>query len=145
MGSQERADLVALVRPRVEEIIRRIAEECARAASGGALDRALADSLTAAMLELAPAWVDALEASDAERADRLLLLQGRGLGPRFRAVPPLARVGAVSYGLRITRAAVVEVCAAAGRPAAPLIEELDLFEHALGGIRDEGLRDTGIA
>lgn len=126
-----RIRLSTLLRLGSPQIIRLLAEEAARAAN--AADAPLstsADEYEAFIARLVPRALDAVGADDRERASMLASLAQANTGVPIRPVPPVARVGLLSIGLRVSREHIERTMS--GTPeAASILAEFDVFARDL--------------
>ncbi len=129
-----RIRLSTLLRLGSPKIIRLLAEEAARAANAeDAPQRTGADEYEAYIARLVPRALDAVGADDRERTAMLKSLAEANGGVAIRPVPPVARVGLLSIGLRVSREHVERTVA--GSPeAAGILAEFDLFARDLRAV-----------
>jgi len=125
-----RARLATLLRLAAPDIVRALAEEAARSVSSETSSvRSSPDEYETWIARLLPRALDAVGAEDGERA-QLLASLAQESGASVRVVPPVARVGLLSIGLRLARGHVERTLA--GQPeAAAILREFDLFAAAL--------------
>ncbi|HEY3217463.1 MAG TPA: hypothetical protein VGK15_00080 [Candidatus Limnocylindria bacterium] len=126
-----RVRLSTLLRLGAPEIIRMLAEEAAGAANAeGSRLHTSADEYEAFLARLVPRALDAVGANDRERPAMLVSLARGETGVPIRPVPPVARVGLLSIGLRVSREHVERTVA--GQPeAAAILKEFDDFARDL--------------
>lgn len=126
-----RIRLSTLLRLGSPQIIRLLAEEAARAANAeDAAVRTSADEYEAYISRLVPRALDAVGADDRERTRMLASLAQTNAGVPIRPVPPVARVGLLSIGLRVSREHIERTVA--GTPEADaILAEFDLFARDL--------------
>jgi len=125
-----RIRLSTIMRLRAPEIVRLLAEEAARASNmEGSPRRSSADEYEALIARSMPRVLDAVGADDRARALMLESLAQPTPVP-VQPVPPLARVGLLSIGLKVSREHVARTVA--GQPeAGAILAEFDLFAVAL--------------
>jgi hypothetical protein len=126
-----RIRLSTIMRLGAPEIIRLLAEEAAAASNmEGSPRRSSADEYEAVIARSVPRVLDAVGADDRARAQMLESLAQPGPEVAVQPVPPLARVGLLSIGLKVSREHVERTVA--GQPeAAAIVAEFDLFAAAL--------------
>ena len=126
-----RVRLSTLLRLGAPEIIRMLAEEAASAATAeGPGLRTTADEYEAFLARLVPRALDAVGAGDRERTVMLVALARGETGVVIRPVPPVARVGLLSIGLRVSRDHVERTVA--GQPETDaILKEFDMFARDL--------------
>jgi len=126
-----RIRLSTLLRLGSPQVIRLLAEEAARAANAeDAAVRTSADEYEAYISRLVPRALDAVGADDRERTVMLASLAQTHAGVPIRPVPPVARVGLLSIGLRVSREHIEQTVA--GTPEADaILAEFDLFARDL--------------
>jgi len=126
-----RIRLSTLLRLGSPQIIRLLAEEAARAANAeDAPVSTSADEYEAYISRLVPRALDAVGADDRERAIMLASLAQTNAGVPIKPVPPVARVGLLSIGLRVSREHIERTVA--GTPEADaILAEFDLLARDL--------------
>src|SRR5258705_13733832 len=126
-----RVRLSTLLRLGAPELIRMLAEEAASAATAeGSPHPTSADEYEAFLARLVPRALDAVGASDRDRAVMLASLAQGQTGVAIKPVPPVARVGLLSIGLRVSREHIERTVA--GQPEAGMIlKEFDDFARDL--------------
>jgi hypothetical protein len=122
-----RVRLSTLLRLGGPEIIRMLAEEAATAASSqDAPSPTSADEYEAFLARLVPRALDAVGAGYRYRPAMLASLARGETGVPIKPVPPVARVGLLSIGLRVAREHVERTVA--GQPESDaILKEFDLF------------------
>jgi hypothetical protein len=128
-----RIRLSTIMRIGAPEIIRLLAEEAANASNmEGSPRRSGADEYEALIARSMPRVLDAVGADDRARAQMLESLAQPAPAVPVQPVPPLARVGLLSIGLKVSREHV-ERTVAGQAEAGAILAEFDLFAAALRG------------
>ncbi len=123
-----RAVFTSVLREVAYGVIRTLAVEAARSTAQRA-DPALVPRYEQWLRAFVPAALRVAEAPDAERP-RLLDEMLRVEPPAIDAVPPVARFGLLSLGMRLTRAAVREHAGARNLEVNAIDREMAAFENA---------------
>ncbi|TMC55303.1 MAG: hypothetical protein E6J19_13310 [Chloroflexi bacterium] len=126
-----RMRLATLLRLAMPEILQQVAEEAARSTNAAsAVVRATAQEYEAWMWRYVPKAIEAVSADDQQRGAILGSFAMIESNPTVRPVPPVARVGLLSIGVRLGRERI-EQLAGDSPEAAEVMREFDLFTAAL--------------
>jgi len=129
--SPARQRLATLLRLAMPSILQQLAEEAARSTNAaGAVVRTTAQEYENFMWRYIPKAIEAVSADDQQRATILGSFAMIEPNPTARPVPPVARVGLLSMGIRLGREQIVQL-AGEGPDAAELVREFDLFVASL--------------
>ncbi|HKW77741.1 MAG TPA: hypothetical protein VJQ09_01505 [Candidatus Limnocylindria bacterium] len=122
-----RVRLSTLLRLAAPDIIRALAEEAARSTNA---QGASADEYEVFLARFTPRALDAVGADDQRRSQMLAAMSMVDGGVPVRPVPPVARVGLLSIGLRLGREHIEKITV--GDPdSGAVLREFDLFGAAL--------------
>jgi hypothetical protein len=126
-----RARLATLLRLAMPDVLQEVAEEAARSTNAaGAVVRANAQEYEAWMWRFVPKAIEAVSANDQQRASILASFAMVESSPTVRPVPPVARVGLLSIGVRLGHEKIARL-AGEGAEADAVMREFDLFVAAL--------------
>jgi hypothetical protein len=126
-----RMRLATLLRLAMPDILQQVAEEAARSTNtAGAVVRATAQEYETWMWRFIPKALEAVSVDDQQRAAILASFAMVESTPTVRPVPPVARVGLLSIGVRLGREQIERL--AGDSPEAPeIMREFDLFVATL--------------
>jgi hypothetical protein len=141
MGRTPRAAAAALIRERAPVILPRVVADAAAGATPESYTRDLQQRLSEFLERRIPPWVDALEASDAERPDavRRLIETDTVAGEQ---IPPVVLLGTVAIGYRVIESEIHATAHAYGYSADELWAEVDLLRRTVIEMR-RNLADGG--
>ena len=126
-----RARLATLLRLAMPDILQEVAEEAARSTNAAsAVVRATAQEYETWIWRYVPKAIEAVSADDEQRAAILASFAMVEANPTVRPVPPVARVGLLSIGIRLAREQI-EKLAGDSAEADPVLREFDLFAATL--------------
>jgi hypothetical protein len=141
MGRTPRAAAAALIRERAPQILPRVIADAAAGATPESYTRDLEQRLSSFLERRIPPWVDALEATDAERraAVRRLIETDTVAGEQ---IPPVVLLGTVAIGYRVIESEIRATANAYGYSADELWAEVDLLRRTVLEMRRD-LADGG--
>jgi hypothetical protein len=127
-----RTALAAALGASVDGILVRLAEEAARSSTlGSEPESEVVDSYLDWMRAFVPAALDAAAADDQHRAELLKRWATTTPPTHLRAVPPVARRGLFTLGIRLAREEVAAYARATGKSESALVNEMDRFTEAM--------------